>query len=70
MSKLVDLLKNLGSDAELAAAYERNPESVLDRFDLAAEERQALLDGDVDRIKSLSGLSDVHMTNSTIKSYD
>lgn len=70
MSKFVELLENLGRDAELAAAYEKDPQSVLDQYDLTEEERKAMLDRDVDAVRKLSGLASVRMTNSTIKTHE
>lgn len=70
MSKFVELLENMGRDADLAAAYEKDPESVLDQYDLTEEERKAMLDRDVEAVKKLSGLVSVRMTNSTIKALE
>lgn len=70
MSSLVDLLKALGRDAALAEEYRKDPDAVLDRYDLSDEERRAVKEGDVDAVKRLSGLSDVHTTHGTIHSYD
>lgn len=71
MSKLVNLLKDLGGDAALSGQYADNPDAVMDKYGLSADERNALKAGDLDQIKSMSGLQDVRMTtNSTIKSYD
>lgn len=39
MSRLLELMRKLGSDAALAAEYEKNPEAVLQRAGLSAEER-------------------------------
>ncbi|MEN1728527.1 MAG: hypothetical protein AAGJ52_08800 [Pseudomonadota bacterium] len=69
MSELIRLLKDLGQDAKLAAAFEQDPDSVLKHYDLSDEAIKALKAGDIDAIRKLSGLDDVHMTNSTIKSH-
>jgi len=67
MSDLVRLLEKLGSDAELESEFQRDPEAVLDRFDLDSEERKAMLEGDQDAVSKLTGLTSIYMTNSTIK---
>jgi hypothetical protein len=69
MSDLVRLLKDLGQDASLAETYEQDPVSVLKKYDLSKEEVKALKSGDVDKIREISGLDELHMTNSTIKSH-
>lgn len=70
MSDLIRLLERLGSDAELESEYRENPEAVLDRYELDAEERQAMLDADLDAISKLTGVSGVYMTNGSIKAPD
>lgn len=70
MSKLIDLLKELGADAALAAEYAKDPHPVIARYDLTEEERKALLAGDVDKLRELAGHDKLHMTNSTIKAFD
>src|SRR5690606_29338740 len=58
MSRLLELMRKLGSDAALAAEYEKNPEAVLQRAGLSAEERKAMLEKDYEAIKRLTGLAD------------
>lgn len=70
MEELQRLLKDLGSDAELAAEYERDPEGVMKSRGLSAEAIDAMKRKDVDAVRRLSGLKDVHLTNSTIHSHD
>lgn len=71
MSKLLDLMKMLGSDAALAAEYEKDPEGVLQRAGVSDEERKAMLDSDYGKIKSLTGLEDGQFaTNHIIRCYD
>ena len=50
MSKLVELLKGLGSDSELAKDFEENPEAVMKEAGLSEAEMEALQSGDVERI--------------------
>ncbi len=70
MSKLIDLLRALGKDGELADAYAKDPDAVLNQFELTDEERQAMLDGDLDKIRALTGQDNVHTTHKTIKIRD
>lgn len=70
MSDLTRLLERLGKDATLEGDYRKDPESVLDRYELTDEERKAMLDRDVDAVRKLSGLENVRITNSTIKSHE
>lgn len=69
MTELVRLLTDLGQDAGLAEAYENDPDSVLEKYDLSDLEIKALKAGDLDKIREASGLDELHMTNVTIKSY-
>ena len=43
MSKLLELMRELGRDAALASAYEANPEAVMQQAGLSDEERRALM---------------------------
>jgi hypothetical protein len=58
MSKLLDLMRKLGSDAALAAEYEKNQDMVLRRAGLTEEERKAIAAKDYEAIKRLTGLTD------------
>jgi 3-methyladenine DNA glycosylase Mpg len=71
MSKLLELMRKLGSDAGLAAEYEKNPEAVLLRAGLNEEERRAMLEKDYEAIKRLTGLGDGRFaTNHLIRTYE
>jgi len=71
MSKLLDLMKKLGSDAALAAEYGNDPEAVLNRAGVTDEERRAMLESDYAAVGKLTGLADgQYATNHTIKAYD
>lgn len=71
MSKLLELMKKLGSDAALAAEYEEDPDGVMRRAKLSDEERKALSTKDYDTIKKLTGLKDGQFaTNHTVRAYD
>lgn len=71
MSKLLELMRRLGSDAALADAYHKDPKTVLERAGLSDEEQRAMLEKDYDAIKALTGLKDgQYATNSTVKTCD
>jgi hypothetical protein len=71
MSKLLELMKKLGSDAALAAEYGKDPEAVLHRAGVTDEERRAMLESDYAAVGKLTGLADgQYATNHTIKAYD
>lgn len=71
MSKLLDLMKKLGSDAALEAEYGKDPEGVMRRAGLSDEEQRAMLDKDYDAIKRLTGLKDGQFaTNHSIRCYE
>ncbi|EGJ11796.1 MULTISPECIES: hypothetical protein [Rubrivivax] len=71
MSKLLDLMRKLGSDAALNSEYEKDPQAVIRRFGLSAEEGAALLAKDYEAIKRLTGLKDGQYTiNHTVRAYD
>lgn len=71
MSKLLDLMRRLGSDAALAAEYADDPETVAQRAGLSEEEQRALIGKDYPAIKRLTGLQDGQFaTNHTVKAYE
>lgn len=70
MATLNDLLNDLGTNAELAASWEKDPEGVMAGYTLSDKEKQALLDGDVETLRKASGMESLHMTNSTISSHE
>lgn len=71
MSNLLELMRNLGSDAALAAEYAQDPEAVIRRAGLTGEERRAMLDRDYGAVQRLSGLADgAFATNHIIKAYE
>ncbi|RYY23035.1 MAG: hypothetical protein EOP62_21580 [Sphingomonadales bacterium] len=71
MSKLLELMKQLGSDAALEAEYLKNPQAVLDRAGVSDEERKAMLASDYAAVGKLTGLAEgQYATNHTIKTYD
>ncbi|TYT24874.1 hypothetical protein FZO89_00470 [Luteimonas viscosa] len=71
MSKLLDLMRKLGSDAALAAEYDKDPEAVMRRAGLSDAERRAMVEKDYTAIKELTGLTDGQFaTNHSIKCYE
>jgi hypothetical protein len=71
MSKLLDLMRRLGSDAALAAEYGKDPDGVMQRAGLSEEERTAMSKKDYAAIKALTGLTDGQFaTNHVIRAYD
>lgn len=71
MSKLLDLMKKLGSDAALATEYGRDPQGVMARAGLSDEERKAIAERDYPAIKRLTGLQDGQFaTNHVVKAYE
>lgn len=69
MSKLAGLLYDLGKNAELQEDYEKDPEGVMQRHGLTAEEIQAMLDKDLDKLKKLSGIDQLK-SNGNVQAYD
>ncbi len=71
MSKLLELMRKLGSDAALATEYDKDPDGVLRRAGLSDQEHKAMASKDYGAIKQLTGLQDGQFaTNHTIKAYD
>lgn len=71
MSKLLDLMRKLGSDAALASEYEKDPDGVMERAGLSEEETKAMSSKDYATIKKLTGLTDGQFaSNHVIKAYD
>lgn len=70
MDALKQLLKDLGSDAGLSAEYEKDPDGVMQKRGLSDEAREAMKHRDLDAVRRLSGLGEVHLTNSSVKSHD
>lgn len=71
LSKLLELMRKLGADAKLAAAYERDPDAVMRRFGLSDAERLAMRNKDYEAIKQLSGLKEGQFaTQHIIFAYD
>lgn len=71
MSRLLELMRTLGSDAKLAADYATDAEGVIRRAGLSDAEAKAMLTSDYETIKKLTGLEDGQFaTNHIIKAYE
>ncbi|BAO44116.1 hypothetical protein [Thiolapillus brandeum] len=69
MSKLAELLVKLGSDADLATAYEKDPKQVMTHAGLTDDEMALLEDADLSKLEAATGLGELAKTNKIIKPY-
>ncbi len=69
MSRLAELLKELGQKADVYKAYVDNPEAVMKDYGLNKDEVRAMLDQDVETLKRMSGLENLK-TNSSVSAHD
>jgi hypothetical protein len=69
MSKLRQLLVDLGKDASVHDAYVADPKKVMADYGLTAEEVDAMLSKDLDAVKRLSGMDNLK-TNSTVSAHE
>lgn len=69
MSRLKELLIDLGKDADLQDEYEREPEKVMQRYECTDEEIRAMLAKDLEAVKRFSGLENLK-SNGNIQAYD
>ncbi|MFB2652105.1 hypothetical protein [Shewanella seohaensis] len=58
MSALSDFFTQLGQDAQLLEDYKQNPEAVMRAHGLTDEEINAVMTGDMEKLKALSGDQD------------
>lgn len=71
MSKLLELMRELGRNAALAEEYRTDREAVIRQAGLTDEERRVLIEKDYDAVKRLTGLTDGQFaTNTVILAYD
>uniref|UniRef100_UPI0039A3F8D4 Extradiol ring-cleavage dioxygenase LigAB LigA subunit domain-containing protein n=1 Tax=Shewanella oneidensis TaxID=70863 RepID=UPI0039A3F8D4 len=63
MSGLSDFFTQLGQDAQLMEDYKQNPEAVMRAHGLTDEQINAVMTGDMEKLKTLSG-------DSSYQSYD
>jgi hypothetical protein len=69
MAGLKQLLIDLGRDAELADDYRNDSKAVMERYQLDDRAVLAMLNNDVEAVKKLSGLDEVH-ANGIIKAHE
>ncbi|WP_198782758.1 MULTISPECIES: hypothetical protein [Shewanella] len=55
MSALSDFFTQLGQDAQLMEDYQQDPEAVMRAHGLTDEEITAVMTGDMEKLKNLSG---------------
>lgn len=61
MSKLLDYLNHLDSNAEAVAAHNADPAAAMAQFGLDASEQQTFMSGDTTAIASLAGIDVVDL---------
>jgi len=69
MSKLADLLVELGKHGNLYERYRQDPEQVMREHGLSDEEMAAMLAKDVEKLKRLSGLDNLR-SNDSVHSHE
>ncbi|GAB4173790.1 MAG: hypothetical protein Kow0020_09150 [Wenzhouxiangellaceae bacterium] len=68
MSRLKELLEELGKHGDLFDAYVKDPHSVLEKYQCTDEEKKAMLAKDVEKLKKLTGMENL-VSNDTVKAY-
>jgi hypothetical protein len=69
MSRLAELLNDLGQKADVQKAYTENPETVMNEYGLSKDEIGAMLAKDVEKLKQLSGLENLK-ANGSVSAHD
>ena len=69
MENLKKLLADLAEDAALEKRYATEREAIFKEYQLPEEAADAMRREDVERVRELAGLENVHLINTTIKSY-
>lgn len=69
MENLKKLLSDLGENAALEKRYASDREAIFKEYQLSEDAADAMRREDLDRVRELAGLENVHLINSTIKSY-
>lgn len=69
MSRLRELLVELGKDAKVHDAYVADPKSVMAEYGLTGEEVDAMLAKDLDAIRRLSGIDELQ-SNGVISAHE
>jgi hypothetical protein len=58
MSKLLNFLNSLDSDAALLSAFQKDPAAAMARAGLSAAEQQAIISGDKSALSKLAGIDE------------
>ena len=58
MSKLLNFLNSLDSDAAALAEFQKDPKSTMTRAGLSATEQQAIISGDKSALAKLAGIDE------------
>lgn len=69
MSRLRELLVDLGKDAKVHDAYIADPKSVMADYGLTDEEIRAMLAKDLDAVRRLSGIDELQ-SNGVISAHE
>lgn len=69
MSRLRELLVDLGKDAAVHDAYLADPKGVMARYELSDEEVEAMLAKDLEAVKRLSGMDQLE-SNGVINAHE
>jgi len=70
MNKLLQMLRDIGSDANTHQQFEADQEALMNRYGLDEQEKNAVRACDIDAIKKLTGASDVRLTKTSIDLYE
>lgn len=68
MSRLTELLKELGKHADVYEAYIKDPHVVMDKYHCTDEEKKAMLAKDVESLKRMTGMDNL-VSNQTVKAH-
>lgn len=70
MKPLTQLIHDLSRDPDLEQAYRDDPRAIARRYELSQEEIDALLSGDIERVRKACELKDIHLTNGTVRKHE
>ncbi|NRD73278.1 hypothetical protein HQQ94_08485 [Shewanella sp. VB17] len=63
MSTLNDFLQKLSSDADFMAAFQQDPETVMEEAELTDQEKEAIRSGDKDKLTAMTGDTRIYKKN-------
>ncbi len=69
MSRLTELLKELGKHADVYESYNKDPNSVMDKYGCTDEEKKAMLAKDVETLKRITGMDNL-VRNQSVSAYE